>query len=183
MEALTLGKPHMKPKALILAAVLSATTSLAHAHIVLEQKSAPAASYYKATFQVGHGCGGSPTTGIAVSIPEGIVNVKPMAKPGWQVQTRIETLAQPYVLHGKTFTEGVTQVTWTGGSLPDAYYDEFVMLTRLPDEPGTFYFKIRQICEHGETRWEEIPAEGKTAHDYKTPAAVLEVLPAAGHHH
>jgi uncharacterized protein YcnI len=155
----------------------------AHAHIVLEQKSAPAASYYKATFMVGHGCGGSATTSISVKIPDGVVSIKPMPKPGWELKTRIETLAKPYQLHGKAFTEGVTQVTWTGGALADANYDEFVMLTRLPDTPGTLYFKVVQTCQQGENRWEEIPAEGKTTRDYKAPAALLEVIPTAEHHH
>ena len=155
----------------------------AQAHIVLEQKSAVAASYYKATFMVGHGCEGSATTGITISIPQGVVNVKPMPKSGWHVHVRVEPLAKPYQLHGKTFTEGVTQVSWTGGPLADANFDEFVMLTRLPDAPGTLYFKVVQTCEQGETRWEEIPAEGKTTRDYKSPAALLEVTPSADHHH
>ncbi len=167
--------------ALILALTLLAFG--ARAHIVLEQKSAPAASYYKATFMVGHGCGGTATTGISVSIPDGVVNVKPMPKSGWQVQTRVETLAKPYQLHGKTFTESVTQVTWSGGALADANYDEFVMLTRLPDTSGTLYFKVVQTCEQGETRWEEIPATGKSTRDYKSPAAVLDVQPSGEHHH
>lgn len=168
---------------LALVPALALATFSASAHIVLEQKAAPAASYYKATFMVGHGCAGSATTGITISIPEGVMNVKPMPKNGWQVQTRVETLPRPYQLHGKTLTEGVTQVTWTGGPLDDASYDEFVMLTRLPDVPGTVYFKIVQTCEQGETRWEEIPAEGKTTRDYNLPAALLEVTPTAAHHH
>jgi uncharacterized protein YcnI len=155
----------------------------AQAHIVLEQRSAPAASYYKAVFMVGHGCEGSPTTSISVEIPDGVVNIKPMPKPGWEVRTRVEKLARPYELHGKTFTEGVTRVTWTGGPLLDAHFDEFVMMTRLPDAPGTAWFKVVQTCEQGETRWEEIPAEGKATHDYRTPAAALDILPVEGHKH
>lgn len=173
----------MKMMKLALASALALTASSAIAHIVLEQKSAPAASYYKATFMVGHGCEGSATTGISITIPEGVVNVKPMPKNGWQLQTRVETLPKPYQLHGKTFTEGVTRVTWTGGVLADAHYDEFVMLTRLPDVPGPLYFKIVQTCERGETRWEEIPAEGKTIRDYRYPAAALETKTSEDHHH
>ena len=165
-----------------LALVFATFAPCAGAHIVLEQKSAPAASYFKATFMVGHGCAGSATTSITVDIPEGVVNVKPMPKPGWKLETRVETLAKPYELHGKTFTEGVTQVRWTGGPLPDANYDEFVMLTRLPDAAGKYYFRIVQTCEQGETRWEEIPAEGKTTRDYRTPAAMLEILPVPAEH-
>ncbi len=86
-------------------------------------------------------------------------------------------------LHGKTFTESVTQVTWTGGPLAEANYGEFVLLTRLPDAPGKVYFKIVQPCEPGETRWEKIPAEGTTTRDYKSPAALLEVTPSPDHHH
>lgn len=164
-------------------ALLAAFAPCADAHVVLEQKSAPAASYYKATFMVGHGCAGSPTTSVTISIPDGVVNIKPMPKPGWEVRIRVETLPKPYELHGTTFTEGVTQVTWTGGMLADANYDEFVMLTRLPDAPGKVYFKIIQACEQGETRWDEIPAEGKTTRDYKLPAAMLEVLPTQEHKH
>lgn len=173
----------MKTTKLVLVPALALLASSAYAHIVLEQKSASAASYYKATFMVGHGCGGSATTGISISIPDGVVNVKPMPKSGWQLQTRVETLAKPYKLHGKTFTESVTQVTWTGGPLADANYDEFVILTRLPDAPGKLYFKVIQTCEQGETRWEEIPAEGKTTRDYKSPAAALEVQPSPEHRH
>ena len=169
----------MKTTALALLAMFA---PCAGAHIVLEQKSARAASYYKATFMVGHGCAGSPTTSVTVLIPEGVVSIKPMPKPGWQLETRVETLPMPYELHGKTFSEGVTRVTWTGGPLADAHYDEFVMLARLPDSPGRAWFKVLQTCEQGETRWEEIPAEGKTTRDYKTPAAMLEILPAAQEH-
>ena len=162
---------------------LAAFAPCAAAHIVLEEKSAPAASYYKATFMVGHGCAGSPTTAVTITIPEGVVNIKPMPKPGWNVTTRVETLAKPYELHGKTFTEGVTEVTWKGGPLPDANYDEFVMLTRLPDAPGHAWFKVVQTCEQGETRWEEVPAEGKSMRDYKSPAAMLEIRPVQEHKH
>jgi len=165
------------------ALALAAFAPVAGAHIVLEQKTAPASSYYKATFMVGHGCAGSPTTSITIEIPDGIVNVKPMPKPGWTLKSRVETLPKPYELHGKTFTEGVTEVSWSGGSLADDNYDEFIMLTRLPDAPGKAWFKIVQTCEQGETRWEEIPSEGKTPRDYKAPAAMLEIQPVQEHKH
>lgn len=170
-------------KTIALVLSLAAFAPTVGAHVVLEQKTAPAASYYKATFMVGHGCNGSATTGITIRIPEGVVNIKPMPKPGWTLATRVEKLPKPYELHGKAFTEGVVEVNWKGGSLADAHYDEFVMLTRLPDAPGKYYFPILQTCEGSENRWEEIPAEGKTTRDYKMPAAQLEVLPVEEHKH
>jgi uncharacterized protein YcnI len=156
----------------------------AGAHIVLEQQTAPAGSYYKATFRVGHGCEGSPTTALTVRLPEPMASVKPMVKPGWTIALRTEKLAQPLWLHGKPVTDEVVEVMWTGGSLSDAHYDEFVLMLKLPDAPGRRWFKVRQVCEQGENAWSQIPAEGQRMHDVSKPAAVLDILPAgAAPHH
>ena len=64
---------------------------------------------------------------MRVRIPDGVVNVKPMPKPGWTVATVKEKLAKPLTLeHGRQLTETIREVSWSGGNLPDAYYDEFV---------------------------------------------------------
>lgn len=167
-----------------LAGLLSLASTVAPAHVTLEQPSAPAGSYYKAVFRVGHGCAGSPTIGLTVALPAGVMAAKPMPKPGWSLATRIEKLSQPYQSHGRTVTEDVAAVSWRGGPLPDAHYDEFVIRLRLPQTPGPLYFRVAQFCEQGRIDWADIPAEGRTPGDYKTPAAVLEVLPAdAPAHH
>ena len=57
----------------------------AFAHIVLAVREAPAGSYFKAVFQVPHGCEGAATTGIQVDLPDGIVVAKPAPNPGWQL--------------------------------------------------------------------------------------------------
>src|SRR5688572_3749351 len=54
--------------------------AIAQAHIMLEQPTAPANSSYKAALLVMHGCDGSPTTRVTVTIPEDIVLTKPMPK-------------------------------------------------------------------------------------------------------
>ncbi len=43
-------------------APLALSATAAFSHVVLETRSAPAGSAYKAVFQVGHGCQGSATT-------------------------------------------------------------------------------------------------------------------------
>lgn len=145
-------------KALWIAALLAAP--LAHAHITVAPATAPAGGYQTLVFKVGHGCGGSATTGIAVQLPEG-VTAKPMPKPGW------------------TITTAAREIAWRGGPLPDAYYDEFTLQARLPDAPGRYVFKVGQQCEKGRTDWADVAPESKT------PAPVLEVVPAATpmHHH
>ena len=107
-------------------AALAVTTTLAMtgaamAHVTLETAEAPAGSYYKALMRVGHGCDGSPMREMRVKVPDGMVSVKPMPKPGWEVSTVIGKLATPYESHGKTITEGVTEVRWTGGRLLDEH--------------------------------------------------------------
>ena len=158
-------------RAALTAAVALAAPALAHAHVTLETGEAPAASYYKAVARIGHGCNGSPTKEIRIKVPDGMVSVKPMPKPGWEVSTVVGKLATPYESHGKTITEGVTEVRWSGGKLFDEHYDEFVFRGQLPDKPGeTLYVPIVQICDQGESRWIEIPAAGQTPADLKEAA-------------
>ena len=59
----------MKTKMMFALAVIA---PWAQAHVTLEQKQAPAGSYYKAVVQVTHGCAGSAMTAIRVQIPEGV---------------------------------------------------------------------------------------------------------------
>jgi uncharacterized protein YcnI len=154
----------------------------AHAHVTLENRQATVGSYYKATFAVPHGCAGSATTKIRVQIPEGVIAIKPMPKPGWSVETIKGKYAAEYELHGSKFTEGVKEVIWSGGKLWDDNYDEFVMATFLT--PGlkpntTLYFPVVQECEQGVSRWIEIPKEGADGHDHdsKSPAPGLRLTP------
>src|SRR5690625_4471055 len=138
------------------AAVLAlAMTSAAFAHVTLATQKAPSGSTYKAILRVGHGCDGSATTAIRVKIPEGVIAVKPMPKPGWKLTTKEGDYAQAYEYYGETLTHGVTQIAWTDGHLPDAWYDEFVFRVRLPDAPAgtTVYFPVVQECVDGVHRW------------------------------
>ena len=136
-------------------------------HIVLENKTAEAGSAYKAVFQVGHGCGGAPTTAIAVQIPPGFQAAKPHAKAGWT-----------------TFMQGNTAVVWTAANkeaaLPSAHFDEFILLGKLPDSAGPLWFKVLQTCDDGVNKisnnWAEVPTTGVSTKGMKLPAALLEVL-------
>ena len=38
------------------------------------------------------------------------------------------------------------------------------------------WFKVEQTCEQGRNLWVEIPAAGQSAHDMKSPAALLEII-------
>ena len=165
-------------------------TSFTQAHVVLLDPAAAAGSSYRAALRVGHGCGAEATMALQVQIPEGFNAAQPMPKPGWTLRTQTGPLAQPYTLHGTTFTEGVQSITWTANTaqdaLPSAYYDEFVLRGTTPKRPGPLWFKVLQQCANGSLDWSEIPASGTLTHGIASPAALLEVLDiqsGAGHSH
>jgi periplasmic copper chaperone A len=106
------------------AAALALLSGIASAHVTLEASMAPADSTYKAVLRVGHGCDGAATTKIRVQVPLGVRQAKPMPKPGWELTTVIEKLPEPYDWYGTTITEEVREIEWSGGKLPDAFYDD-----------------------------------------------------------
>lgn len=171
----------MTKRILLALAALTATLAPASAHVTLETQEAKVGSSYKAVFRVGHGCEGAPTTTLRVRIPDGVISVKPMPKAGWEIETKTEPYGKTFDYYGTPLTEGVREVVWSGGSLPDAFYDEFVMRVYLTPDLATgekLWFPVVQECPDGKAeRWIEIPEAGKTADDYGYPAAGVTLLP------
>src|ERR1700761_4866297 len=153
----------MKAKSANLAAIaVLVMTYPACAHVTLEGRQAAVGSFYKAVFAVPRGCAGSATTRIRVQIPDGVIDVKPMPKPGWNVEAIKDKYATEYDFHGAKLTEGVKEVVWSGGKLPDDFYDEFVLSIFLTAglKPDTMlYFPTVQECEQGVSRWIDIPVD------------------------
>ena len=167
--------------------VYVALGSTAQAHIVLSEPQATAGQYYKATLRVGHGCAGSATHTLVVQVPAGFQGAKPQPKTGWTVVTRKAKLTQPYTSHGKTVTDDVVELRWTAANqesrLPDAQFDEFAFMGRLPDQPGPLWVKVLQMCESGQNDWSQVPATGTSTRGLPLPAALLDVQPAPSHEH
>jgi uncharacterized protein YcnI len=146
----------MRSKMAILFTLLSAA-SPSSAHVTLADPSAPAGSTQVERFRVGHGCSGSPTTALRIEFPQGIVSAKPQPKPGWIVD--IEHVG-----------ERVSAITWKGGALASDMFEDFVVLIKLPAEPGTLLFPATQTCESGVENW-IAPPDGHP----KNPAPMLNV--------
>jgi len=158
-------------------AVICGGIPVAFAHVTLERNQAPVGSSYKAVLRVPHGCDGSPTTALRVRIPEGVIDVKPMPKPGWMLNIVKGKYAKTYSLYRAQVTEGVIEIDWSGGNLPDDEYDEFAFLSFLASDlqPGqTIYFPVVQECDKGVHRWIEIPTKGS---DFPEPAPGLKLVP------
>jgi periplasmic copper chaperone A len=162
------------------AAFALAAATCARAHITLETKEAPVGGSYKAVMRVPHGCDGSATTAIRIRMPEGFIAVKPMPKPGWKLDAVNGKYPGSYSLQGAKVSEGVTEIRWSGGNLPDAFYDEFVFTGAIANElePGkTLYFPVVQECEKGVHRWIEIQTSGHSQDETSEPAPALKLLP------
>ncbi len=156
-------------------------TQVALAHVTLEVPKAEASASYKAVFRVAHACtAGGVTTALSVAVPDGVSNVKPMPKAGWTISLKQAKLTQPLLVHGRSISHVVQEVTWTAASkeaaLRDEQYDEFTLRVTLPDQAGNLWWKSVQTCESGQSRWVEVPAKGVSTKGLAMPAALLEVL-------
>lgn len=159
--------------------------TLAFAHVTLETREARAGAPYKAVLKVPHGCDGTATVKVRAAIPEGLIAVKPMPKAGWQIETVKGAYAKSYpYYHGMQLSDGVKEIVWSGGKLPDEHYDEFVFAGFLAGDlkPGPLYIPVTQECEKGEASWKDIPAAGQDLHALKAPAPAVVILAQhAGH--
>ena len=160
------------------AAAVIASQQSASAHVTLATGEARANTYYKAVFQVPHGCDGAATQTVRVQIPEGVIGVKPMPKAGWTLSITRGAYAKSYQSHGKTVAEGPKEIVWSGGSLADDNYDEFVFTSFITDFPSgqAIAFPTVQQCAKGEVRWDQIASEGQNPHSLKSPAPVLRIV-------
>jgi periplasmic copper chaperone A len=153
------------------AVVLSATSAAnAHASVQLYGSTPTASGYGQMFVRIPHGCAGAATDTIKVQIPAGFASVKAQAKAGWSVSTV------------KADGTNVSEVTWSGGNLPDSNFDDFGLSVKFPATAGTYYVPIVQLCGASSVVWNQIPAAGEDSHSLASPAPSVEVNAAAAGH-
>jgi uncharacterized protein YcnI len=146
----------------------------ASAHITIDPREAPAGSYAKLVFRIPHGCDGSATTRIQVTIPAGVSDVKPQVHPGWQIE--IKATKKSAGAHDDKQAGAAMTVSWSGGPLPDAYMDEFGLSVKLPDDFGRqLYFPTQQTCEKGAANWADASGGGHHGSGHALPAPNLKL--------
>jgi uncharacterized protein YcnI len=149
-------------------------TSTALAHVSLSGGNA-AGSRQVLTFGVGHGCEGSDTVAIEISIPEEVIDVRALVGPagfGEAVITRNDA-------------DLVTKVKWTkqdARPLDDSFY-QFGLRITVPDLPfKTLLFPALQTCrtpdgEELEANWALTAEEAAEAGEHGLEAPSLTILP------
>lgn len=150
------------------------------AHIGLKADTYEAGSTAIVTFGFGHGCDDSPTTGLAIQVPERILSVQPVLAEGWSIEKEIEGLASPVAgAHGEEITERTATVTFTADEPVETEFYAMVSLRIvLPEDAAgeTIFFPVVQGCVEGENAWIEIPADGEDPDSLESPAPSISVI-------
>lgn len=176
----TLARPLLRLAALPAAVGLLtlATAGTANAHVTITPTETAAGAYTILTVSVPHGCDGSPTTKIAIQIPESILSVTPTRNSFWTESIQKKKLATPVKdAHGNEVTERVATVTYTAKTpLPDGVRDTLELSLQLPDAAGeTLAFPTIQTCAKGKTGWTEVAPDGESAEELEHPAPAFTV--------
>ncbi|RUR03403.1 YcnI family protein [Labedella endophytica] len=157
--------------ALVFAAPLAAS-----AHVGVTPDTTAAGSYANLTFAVPHGCDGSPTTEIRITIPESVITVTPTVNPNWDV-TKVASETDP---------DYTAEVVYTAKTpLADGLRDTFTLSVPLPaGEAGDVVeFPVLQTCEVGSTEWNEETVAGEDEPEHPAPAVVLTAASEDAHGH
>lgn len=175
-------------------AALGATAGLmmlglgaASAHVSVTPNDTAAGASSLATFSVSHGCDGSPTTAMTITLPQELDDATPTVNPNWTISKKVQKLDTPRTLeNGSKVSERTESITYTAKTpLVDHERDAFTLSMQLPDAAGTtLHFPTLQKCESGQTDWKEIPAEGADHDSVEAPApafAVTEAVADDGH--
>lgn len=112
------------------------------------------------SFRISHGCNGTATTSVTVTLPDGASNPKPRKIAGW------------------TITNTTNSITWASTEgLPDGMFEEFPFGFKTPAKLGDVYLPVEQKCVQGGYSWTEIPEAGKP--EPKLPAGTIKLVAAS----
>lgn len=147
------------PRRAILASVLGGLMVVAalpvHAVNIPEGGAVTPGSTFLFHLRVTSTCDGLPMDELEVTLPEGVVNPKPEAVPGWDVdiedpEEMDEEAADTEAVEaedgdGEEEAEPVV-VRWSGGLLEDGYLLDFGIRARFPEEGEVLEFPVVQRC-------------------------------------
>jgi uncharacterized protein YcnI len=125
--------------ALLAACASLAVPASAGAHAVVQPSASRPADLQRYTMTIPNEAS-TPTTQVALRVPEGIDFLLAEQQPGWKVQPRREG--------GR-----ITELRWTGGSIPRDFFGTFHFIARNPVSAGPIDWKIVQTYTDKVQRW------------------------------
>jgi uncharacterized protein YcnI len=168
----------------VIAAALVAVTALpASAHVTVSPDSLPKGSTAELTFKVPNEESNATTTAVQLQIPTDhpIAQVLPKQIPGWTVTVKTTTLAKPLKTDDGTFTTAVSEIDWTGGTIPVGQYQDFqISVDPLPTDTDQLVFKAVQTYSNGDiVRWIDLTQAGQPDPDHPAPVLALTAAQSA----
>jgi periplasmic copper chaperone A len=156
---------------------------VASAHVTVSPSSLPrGADDAILTFRVPNESTTASVVGLHIQFPlaHPIVVLSPEAGSGWAVDVHSTVLPKPITTDDGTFTSTVSEIDWSGGSIPVGQFGAFNVLAQgLPKDTDRLIFKAVQLYSDGTTvNWIQVPT--KAAPDPEHPAPTL-ALTAPGH--
>jgi uncharacterized protein YcnI len=155
----------MKKIIILVLGILGFATCVASAsaHVVVRPKEVGVAAFQ--TFTVGvPNEKDIPTVAVRLIIPEGLKHVSPNVKPGWTIDVKKEGEGEQVV---------VTEISWTGGSIPQEMRDAFDFSAQAPAEKTEIAWKAYQTYSDGTVvAWDQEPSEAEGSTPYSTTTVV-----------
>ncbi|EFQ83974.1 nuclear export factor GLE1 [Aeromicrobium marinum DSM 15272] len=164
--------PVVAATALLLAAVP------AGAHVSVSSTDASPGGFGKVTFRVPNESDTAATTKLVVTLPADapFAFVTAGAKPGWTVETEVETLDEPVEVGDFTVSEAIRTITWTatGEGIGVGQFDEFALSGGPFPDADRITFTAEQTYADGEIAdWAEVADEGEDEPQYPAPVLAL----------
>jgi uncharacterized protein YcnI len=152
--------------------------AIASAHVTVDPATAPrGAGDVVVTFRVPNELPSASVIGLRVQFPtqHPIAVVSPQALPGWTVTTKSVRLTTPIKTDDGTFTNVVSEVDWSDGSIPPGQFGEFSVLAQgLPDDTAQLVFRALQQYSNGTTvAWIDVPTKGNPDPEHPAPVLTL----------
>lgn len=106
-----------------------------------------------------------PTVALRLLMPAGLDEVVPTIKSGWTIST-------------KTNSKGdITEIDWTGGSIPPNFRDDFTFSAQVPAQPTELKWRAYQTYQGGTVvSWDATPAGTDDATGDKGPYSITHVV-------
>lgn len=146
-----------------------AVPAVASAHVGVSPDEITAGDHGVLTFSFSHGCDGSPTSALRITMPEGLASVAPTVDGDWTIDV-------------ERGDDGlVSAVTYTALTpVPNDLRGAVSMSIGLDeDTPTSLAFPVVQQCIDGATEWTQLAEDGEDPHELDSPAPVVAVTEAA----
>lgn len=160
---------------------------VAQAHVSADADAAAPGERTTVRFRVPNESDTADTVTLKVAFPADhpLASVAPQIMPGWDAEITTSTLDEPLDNQGSPVTEAVTEIEWTGGTIPPGQYQEFpVRIGPLPGDTDELVFKVVQTYSDGEVvRWIDEEEPGQPEPEHPAPALAIEAPePTASEH-